>query len=99
MKHKVAFSSLALLSAGLALSQLACNSPSPRTEGSPPPPVAVQVVRVEPAPFEDFYESAGTVRAQERAVIASKVTGTILQVSVRPGDRVRAGQPLLQIES
>ncbi len=60
-------------------------------------PVRIETVRL--TPWEEIYESSGTVRAREKAIIASKVMGTILSVTVKPGDAVRAGQLLVQIES
>ncbi len=99
MIRKVAQTSLAMLAAMLVGSQLACDRPSPRADNIPPRTVSVQVIPLQSAPFEEFFESSGTVRAQEKAVIASKVTGTILQLSVKPGDAVKRGQPLVQIES
>jgi RND family efflux transporter MFP subunit len=41
----------------------------------------------------------GTVRAVRSAPIASKLTGTLLEVRVHPGDRVKAGQVLAIIDS
>lgn len=99
MKLEFAPSLPILLCAGVVVSQLACSGPSPRTDNRPPAAVSVQVFQVRLAPFEDFYDYAGTVRAQERAVIASKVAGTILDVPAKPGDVVRAGQLLIRIES
>jgi membrane fusion protein, multidrug efflux system len=99
MIGKFAQSSLAFLAVAFVLSLLACHSASPRGDGGPLPTVSVQVVPLKSAPSEEFYECAGTVRAQQKAVIASKVTGTILQLSVKPGDAVKRGEPLVQIES
>lgn len=83
----------------LALSLSDCSNPAPRTEQSTrPTPIAVQVVRVKLNPVDDTYESAGTVRAEQQAVISSKVMGTILKVLVKPGDMVRAGDPLVDID-
>ena len=41
----------------------------------------------------------GTVRAVRSAPVAGKLTGTILQVQVHAGDRVKAGQLLATIDS
>jgi len=101
MKPKFRYLTLIILTAGLAVFQTACTPTSQRAEevpGPAAPAVPVQVTAVRRVPFDDSYENAGTVRADERAVIASKVMGTILHVSVNPGDRVRAGQPLIEID-
>ena len=93
---------LIAMSVALAVSQSACTKSSPRDDNSSraaATAVQVQVVPARLAAFGDSDEIAGTVKAEERAVIASKVMGTILKVSVKPGDSVRAGDALLEIES
>jgi len=42
--------------------------------------------------------STGTVRAKETAVLSAQVTGRIVQVLVREGDRVQAGQTLVVLD-
>jgi len=42
--------------------------------------------------------ATGPVRAREDAVLASKVTGQIKRVRVSVGDRVKAGQPLVDLD-
>lgn len=76
----------------------ACGPPAepPRAETAAAIPVRVETVQ--PMPFEDFYEAAGTVRARQRAAIASRISGTLLAVRVKPGDVVREGQALAEIE-
>lgn len=59
----------------------------------------VRVVTLSPSPTRQSYEAAGTVRAGQRAVLASKVQGTVLSVAAKLGDRVRAGQTLAELES
>lgn len=81
--------------------QPACSNSPPRSdEGSQEAPaVSVQVASAHVVPFAASYEVAGTVRAAETAAIASKVMGTISQVSVKAGDPVKAGQLLLEIDT
>jgi RND family efflux transporter MFP subunit len=59
--------------------------------------VTVEVIK--PLTVEDFFTVAGTVKARQTASLSSEVTGTIVAVSVNPGDRVRRGQILAQIDS
>lgn len=42
--------------------------------------------------------ATGSIHAKETAIIASQITGSILQVLVREGDRVRAGQILIVVD-
>lgn len=43
--------------------------------------------------------ATGTVRARREAVLAAKGTGQIKRLRVEVGDRVRAGQPLVEMDS
>lgn len=58
----------------------------------------VTVLKVEPSQTEIFYETTGTVKAQNSSVIASRVIGTVVSMNVREGDSVRAGQVLLTVD-
>jgi RND family efflux transporter MFP subunit len=61
--------------------------------------VKVQVATATQGDHAQVQRLPGTVRAVRSAPIASKLTGTILEVRVRPGDRVKAGQVLAIIDS
>ncbi|MDX9823264.1 MAG: efflux RND transporter periplasmic adaptor subunit, partial [Syntrophales bacterium] len=58
----------------------------------------VTVAQVAPAKVEDFYETSGTVRALVVNVVASRVMGAVTTVTVRTGDRVRAGQLMATVD-
>jgi HlyD family secretion protein len=45
------------------------------------------------------YEAVGTVRSELQASISAQVSGRILSVSVRSGDMVEEGDPLIQIDN
>lgn len=77
-----------------------CGS-QPRHEesASAGPAVPVSVVSVESVEWPSTYEAIGTVRAKTTAVISSRVMGYVRQVNFQTGDRVRAGQVLLEIDS
>lgn len=47
---------------------------------------------------EDFYEAVGTVRSKVSSVLSSKITGNIVALHVREGDRVKVGQLLIEID-
>jgi len=58
-----------------------------------------KVEAVQTSPVEEVYEAVGTVRSKVVSVLSSRVTGQILAVHVREGDRVQAGQLLLEIDT
>lgn len=47
---------------------------------------------------DDYYEAVGTVRAKTSSLVAARIMGNVTSVRVREGDRVRAGQTLIEIE-
>lgn len=47
----------------------------------------------------EVYETVGTVEARTSSILQSKLTGYVLGVNVREGDRVDAGQVLLEIDA
>ena len=63
----------------------------------PPARVRVAVVQVENVP--SFTEVTGTVRPVQRAMIAAKVMGTIEDLPVTLGQRVKAGDLLVKISA
>lgn len=58
--------------------------------------VQVEGVRFEASP--DNYEATGTVRSATTSVIAAQIAGTVLEMRVKPGDRVRRGQVLAVLD-
>ncbi len=62
-------------------------------------PVTVQVQSVSPAEWPSAYEATGTVRARTAAVISSKVMGYVREVRFQAGERVRAGQLLIDLDA
>jgi len=60
-------------------------------------PVALTTVRS--GPLDDTIVYTGSVRAFNEQDIAPRIEGTVLSIPVYPGDRVRAGQLLAQLDS
>jgi multidrug efflux pump subunit AcrA (membrane-fusion protein) len=58
-----------------------------------------RVDRVSISPIEDYYEATGTVRSKTTIVLSSKVMGAVMSLRAREGDRVRAGQVLIEIDN
>lgn len=88
------FSGLVLAIAG-GLSS--CSSDA-KVDASTPDMVRLRVVPATMAGVPDVLEAVGTVRAFQTSQLASQATGTITQVRVREGDRVRRGEVLALID-
>ena len=61
-------------------------------------PVAVATVLIARRDLIQSVVATGRVRSLSTARLGSAVSGTVLQVLVREGDRVRPGQVLLQLD-
>jgi RND family efflux transporter MFP subunit len=62
------------------------------------PPTDVQTVTLAPKPIPDSSEFVATIRSLRSTTIQPQVEGIARQIFVRAGDRVQAGQPLVQID-
>ena len=58
-----------------------------------------RVDRVSMSPVEDYYEATGTVRSKTTTVLSSKIMGTVISLRAREGDKVSAGQALIEIDN
>lgn len=68
----------------------------------PPPDAAVETVRTAEAHEEELpliHRTSGTVRGRNTTVVTSKTMGYVRDVRVRPGDLVKAGEPLVDLEA
>jgi RND family efflux transporter MFP subunit len=64
-----------------------------------PEPVAVTVAPVVVADTAERLEAGGVVAAPESASVSSRMVATITAVSVKAGDRVRAGDVLVRLDA
>ena len=64
----------------------------------PPPPVEVSTATVKRQDLTRTVNAAGHVQARETVKVSSNVTGDLLSLSVKEGDRVTRGQVLGQID-
>jgi RND family efflux transporter MFP subunit len=62
------------------------------------PPIKVQILAIAPQKVPETYDVVGTVRPKVSATIAAKLTAVILSISVKPGDTIKAGAPLAQLD-
>lgn len=82
--------------AALAASCGGAQAPAESQRGTP---LAVQTVTVASAALADTFEVGGTVRARTVASVSARILSPVVQVTVRPGDRVRRGQPLVRLDA
>jgi membrane fusion protein, multidrug efflux system len=61
--------------------------------------VDAPVVTVQRTSMPSFHTVAGTVRPETTSTLAANVVGTVVRVAVAEGDRVRAGDVLVQIDA
>lgn len=67
--------------------------------GGPGGPVGVVVEAVRVGQVVERVESVGTVRAREAVTITSKVAGIVEQIRFAEGQRVEAGETLVQLDA
>jgi RND family efflux transporter MFP subunit len=94
MKRLVFASALAA-----AASLAGCGATEAHHPAPEPAPVPVTVGVAHDEPLAVLYRASGTVRGRNTTVLTSKTMGYVRAVRVRSGDRVTAGQPLLQLEA
>ena len=84
----------------LILTVAGCN----RGGGAPgaaaaPPPATVPMRTLQEQPVEQASEFIAQLRSQRSATIQPEVDGVVTRIFVQPGDRVRVGTPLVQINA
>ena len=80
------------------ISLSSCGS-NPEKQSKPPATVfgvAVEIVGLQTLP--ETYEAVGTVRSATVSVLAAQLSGTVREVRVNPGERVRRGQILALLD-
>ncbi len=87
-------SSLLLLTPVLLLG---CSHENQAVQAAPPTAQA-QLVKTKAQQMPQSIRTSGTVHAKETAMISAQMPGTIRQVLVQAGDRVRAGQLLIALD-
>ena len=92
MVHSAAIAALLLASAGCGNS----NQAPPGAHGFPPTPVKLATASA--SDIEDATEFVATLKSLHSTTIQPQIDGQITQIFVKSGDRVRQGQPLIQID-
>ena len=85
---------IAVISAAALVLLSACSKPAPPAE----PIRSVKVMTVGASNFTSGYEFAGEVKAQVETRVGFRVGGKIIKRQVEPGQRVKAGQVLAQLD-
>ncbi|MFL5352559.1 efflux RND transporter periplasmic adaptor subunit [Archangium sp.] len=66
---------------------------------APPPPREIEVVQLAPSPVRDASEYLGTLMSRQSVTVLPQVAGYVRKIHVRPGQKVEAGAPLLDVDS
>jgi RND family efflux transporter MFP subunit len=91
--------SLVVLLAAAAFLTSACNRGGPSAAPPAPPPTAVKIVTLQPTPIEQASEFIATLRSLRSTTVQPEVEGLITRIFVKSGDKVRMGDPLVQINA
>ena len=84
----------------LAALTLGCGQGGPGATAAAPvfPPAAVKVVTAGTADIEDATEYVATLKSLNSTSVQPQIDGQITEISVKSGDRVEQGAPLMQID-
>ncbi|HQX82377.1 MAG TPA: efflux RND transporter periplasmic adaptor subunit [Vicinamibacterales bacterium] len=88
-----------LVTLTLSLGAAACGSSSDPAPAPSADALEVAVDRVEPTPMSASFEAGGVLVSRHTAEISSRVMAPIVRVLVRPGERVRRGLPLVELDA
>jgi multidrug efflux pump subunit AcrA (membrane-fusion protein) len=91
-----------MIVAGVVLIAALATACEKKQEAASKKPVVVTGVKFETAalaPVEDFYEATGTVKSRTTTTLSARTMGTVVALRVREGERVRAGQTLIEIDN
>src|SRR5918993_1360633 len=64
-----------------------------------PPPATVPMITLQEKPVEQASEFIAQLRSQNSATIQPEIDGVVTRIFVKPGDRVRPGTTLVQINA
>ena len=83
----------------LLIALTACGTAEPHRGPPPGPPISVAIAPAREAPLAVVYRTSGTVRGRTTVTMTSKTAGYVRAVRVAAGDRVTAGQVLVELEA
>jgi RND family efflux transporter MFP subunit len=85
--------------AAIAVAASGCGGHGETASASEQPPLPVSVATVAMADVADTFEAGGVVQARTTATLTARILAPVREVRVSPGDRVRAGQVLIVLDS
>ena len=74
-----------------------CGKQQPEAQ-APPPPVAVEIAKLEPNSVRSSSEYVGNLEAKQRVALAPRVDGRITEIAVQEGDSVKQGDLIVQLQ-
>ena len=84
----------------IILSALTAGCTSKKEKASDKPQISgIEVKTINKTAVDDFYETSATVKSKISTVVSSMIMGRVTSLRVKEGDKVRAGQLLLTIDS
>ena len=98
-RRTLAAGAVAVLIAVGALALPACSSDPGPTPADAAAPIPVTVAKVTMTDLADTFEAGGVVQARTTATVTARILAPVREVRVAPGDRVRAGQVLVVLDS
>jgi RND family efflux transporter MFP subunit len=100
MRKRIYFALIILVVAALALriTLLATKGSGDGDRRGQTPAVAVEVDSVRYAPIKEIREFTGSVFPYNQYIVAPKVSGRVIEIYKRIGDRVRSGEMLARID-
>jgi membrane fusion protein (multidrug efflux system) len=64
-----------------------------------PPPITIAAATAQSAEWPSELEAVGTIRAARGVELSSETSGEIIAISVKSGEKVKAGQPILTLNN
>jgi RND family efflux transporter MFP subunit len=61
-------------------------------------PIDVRVAQAERKPLTTTFEAGGVIRAQTTAQVMSRIVAPVIEVRIRPGDRVKRGETVVLLD-
>lgn len=96
-RSRAAGSAVAALLVAVALA--ACGKGGTEAAKKPPAVVPVTLETLAPRAWSDTLEALGTAQARESVVLTAKITETVKRVNFNDGDKVAAGDILVELTS
>jgi len=81
----------------LVLGAMACGKKE--AAKAPPPAREVEVLTLAPSPVRDTAEYLGSLLSRQSVSVLPQVAGYVRKISVRPGQKVKAGDALLEVDA